>query len=96
MLSMLDVMSSTRLFTNFGVTYASVSKPPDPKEKTHRRRPSVQVIQVLVEGITVKLYSYDLLCDGIRDTQGLLQALEDPLAILVGVLMFCISHREKA
>lgn len=55
MLSMLEVINSTRLFTNLGATYGMIdqTKFVEIMEMAYRRSTMVEVIEVLIEGITV-------------------------------------------
>ena len=68
MLSIDEVMSSTRLLTNFGVTCPYVAYQSSGQKGTVRAESSthvwdapVEVVQILVEGVTVQLDSDDLL-----------------------------------
>jgi hypothetical protein len=76
---MLDVISSTRLFTNLGVTclinYRHLSSQNyEHMEHTYRRSLVIQIEEVLVQSITIQLHSHNLFCCGVGYTQGFLEA----------------------
>ena len=58
----------------------------------------VKVIQIVIESITIELYSDDFLNRRVGYAQGLLKALENALAVLMGVLQtrIRISLAQKA
>ena len=60
MLSILDVISSTRLLTNLGATCENQKKKSTSYlrtdiESTYSWSPTIKVVKIMVEGITVKL-----------------------------------------
>ena len=64
-------MSSTRLLTNFGVTWRkriSLSRVARETRTTHGWCTTVQIVQVLIEGIAVQLHGDDFLCSRVCDS----------------------------
>lgn len=96
-LSICEVMSSTRLLTNFGATWKAgrVSTNRDWGRKgTYGWSTAVEIIQIMIQCIAVQLYSDNLLNCSSSYPKRLLQALQNPLAVLVGILYKFHQRRE--
>lgn len=94
MLSILDVINSTKLLTNFGVTCggncwrkSAVSY----NGSTYSRCFMIKVVQILVQGIAIQLDCDDVFRGRISNAEGLLKALKYACAILVWILEHNIS-----
>jgi len=64
MLSMLEVINSTRLFTNFGATcwfHKSAFGSLGFERQAYCRCTTVEIIKILIQGIAVELYCYNFL-----------------------------------
>lgn len=90
MLSMLDVISSTRLLTNLGATCENkiilTSYLRTEIWRTYSWSPTIKVVKIMVEGIAVKLNRHNFFNRRICDTKWFLQTLKNTLAILVRIL----------
>lgn len=97
MVSMEEVMSSTRETMNLGaICGREVSREHERGErKTYSRCPTIKVIQILIERITVYLNRDNLLRRRMRDTERFLKTFEHAFAILVWILASTCQKEKK-